>query len=170
MFRCLAFCLAGLILARQAYGDGDVVPPRDYEGSLEERAQEAIIVFHGSDEPGGSIEDLILKISVAGEVDHFAWVVPFPPVPEAFPEESELFAELFAYVERRPAACRGAEVPRFAARIHRLASAQDRIHLEASRHSSLFFDSYLTRRNRTNMAPPSKCVVNTVGGGSPGSL
>jgi hypothetical protein len=46
--------------------DGKVVPPRNYKGSLEEKAQEAIIVFHSSNERGSAVEDLVSKISVPG--------------------------------------------------------------------------------------------------------
>ncbi|MEX2188588.1 MAG: DUF2330 domain-containing protein [Pirellulales bacterium] len=83
------------------FGDGKVVRPRNYEGSLEEKSQEAIVVFHGSDEPGGAVEDLILKITVAGEAENFAWVVPLPSEPETKPEDAALFKELFDYVEAR---------------------------------------------------------------------
>lgn len=88
-------------LAKSAGADGKVVRPRDYAGSLEEKAQEAIIVFHESDTPGEAVEDLILKITVAGEVDNFAWVVPLPNVPETKSENAALFKELFDYVEAR---------------------------------------------------------------------
>ena len=55
------------VLSAMALGDGKIVPPRDYEGSLEERSQEAIIVFHSSKVPGEAIEELILKITVEGK-------------------------------------------------------------------------------------------------------
>jgi hypothetical protein len=118
----LAFSVA---IAQATYicADGKIVPPRDYEGSLEEKAQEAIIVFQGSKKPGEAIEDLILKVTVAGEVDKFAWVIPFPTKPEVKKESAELFKELFNYVEarlqaRQPAAGRDhakSEAPKAAA-------------------------------------------------------
>jgi hypothetical protein len=40
----LTFCLA----APPAFADGKVSPPPSYRGSLEERAQEAIIIFNVS--------------------------------------------------------------------------------------------------------------------------
>ena len=49
------------VVNRRAIADGLVVPPRNYQGSLEELAQEAIIIFHSSQEPGEATEDLILK-------------------------------------------------------------------------------------------------------------
>lgn len=98
----LAFFLA-VGLAR---GDGKVFGPRDYKGSLEESAQEAIIIFHGSDKKGGATEDLILKIDVVGQVDKFAWVVPFPNEPKAEKEDARLFQELHGYVEGRLAQAR----------------------------------------------------------------
>jgi len=83
--------------------DGKVIRPRDYQGSLEESAQEAIIVFQPGSEGISAVEDLILKISVTGNTDHFAWIVPFPTVPETSQESSKLFDELFAYCELRSA-------------------------------------------------------------------
>ncbi|MHC4078659.1 MAG: DUF2330 domain-containing protein, partial [Planctomycetota bacterium] len=76
-------------------------PPKNYKGSLEEKAQEAIIVFHGSKAAGGAVEDLVLKISVQGSAKTFGWVVPFPTKPEVFREDAKLFSELFRYVEMR---------------------------------------------------------------------
>src|SRR5262245_54126967 len=81
--------------------DGKVVRPREYEGSLEERAQEAIIIFQGSDEPGKAVEHLILKIGVRGKAEHFAWVIPFPNEPKVAKEAHSLFVELHFYVETR---------------------------------------------------------------------
>ena len=46
---------------------------------------------------------MILKISVTGNTNHFAWVVPFPSVPKTSEESSKLFDELFKYCERRSA-------------------------------------------------------------------
>ncbi len=95
----------GLLLVNlvpsQAAADGLVIPPRDYQGSLEERAQEAIIIFHGSNEAGKATEELILKIQVHGEAPNFAWVVPFPSEPQIAKEDAALFSELFAYVEAK---------------------------------------------------------------------
>jgi hypothetical protein len=84
-----------------ALADGRVFRPRSYQGSLEEQSQEAIIIFHASGVKGDAAEDLILKLSVKGQTDHFAWVVPFPNEPEIRKEEAALFKELFDYVERR---------------------------------------------------------------------
>lgn len=97
----LLIVVAGALAAQHAFADGKVMPPRDYEGSLEEKSQEAIIIFHGSDEPGEATEDLILKIRVAGEVDQFAWIVPFPNKPTVKEEADKLFKECFRYVEAR---------------------------------------------------------------------
>ncbi|NQT40715.1 MAG: DUF2330 domain-containing protein, partial [Planctomycetes bacterium] len=102
--------LAVIALAAVAYtavstsavlADGKMVAPADYQGSVEERAQEAIIIFHASDEPGGATEDMILKVSVVGEVESFAWIVPFPNEPTVEEEDAQLFRELFDYVEAR---------------------------------------------------------------------
>lgn len=90
-----------LAAATVTLADGKVVPPRDYTGSLEERAQEALIVFHSSETPGQAKEDLILKIQVSGQADRFAWVVPLPSEPDIGKEDPKLFSELFAYVENR---------------------------------------------------------------------
>ncbi|MGD0092948.1 MAG: DUF2330 domain-containing protein, partial [Planctomycetota bacterium] len=88
---------------RPVSADGVMRAPRNYEGSLEELSQEALIIFHDSDLPGGATEDLILKISVqsSGEVRHCGWVVPFPQEPAVAKEDAQLFKELWDYVEAR---------------------------------------------------------------------
>ncbi len=103
-FRTIWFLVAiAFVLGRvsSSPADGKVMPPRKYTGSLEERAQEAIIIFHGSKKSDGAVEDLILKISVAGNVDNFAWIIPFPNQPEVEQEDVRLFKEVFDYVEAR---------------------------------------------------------------------
>jgi len=78
------------------WADGTFVPKyeeRAYEGSLEQKAQEAIIVHKDG------VEDLILKVTYQGTPQEFAWLIPFPSVPEISRANAELFAELFAYVE-----------------------------------------------------------------------
>ena len=45
-----------LAVAGGVLADGVMRPPRNYHGSLEERAQEAIIIFHASETPGGAVE------------------------------------------------------------------------------------------------------------------
>lgn len=97
------FCAAVLVVLAPAIArpDGIVRPPRDYEGSLEEKAQEAIIIFHGGGQAGQATEDLILKINVEGNAKHFAWIVPFPNEPTIDKEDAALFKELFNYVEAR---------------------------------------------------------------------
>lgn len=101
-------CAASLMTGEPlAWGDGKVVPPADYSGSLEEQAQEAIIIFHGGEKAGEAVEDLILKISVAGDARHFAWIVPFPQEPQTAKEDAALFRELFDYVEARSVRVRG---------------------------------------------------------------
>jgi hypothetical protein len=98
-----AFCtlLTAVLAAPEALGDGKVFNPRSYNGSLEERSQEAIIIFRASEEEGGSFEDLILKIDVRGRTDKFAWVVPFPKEPVIAKEDARLFRQLHNYVEMR---------------------------------------------------------------------
>jgi len=98
-------CVVLLILSAvpRAWADGEIVPPRDYKGSLEERAQEAIIIFQGSEQPGEATEDVILKIHVEGHVETFAWIIPFPTEPTIEKEDPRLFTELFDYVEARRA-------------------------------------------------------------------
>ncbi len=96
-----------LAIAAAAYlpmlvlADGKIVAPADYQGSLEERAQEAILIFQPSQTAGEAREDLILKIRVEGEAENFAWIVPFPNEPTAKKEDPKLFEELFNYVEAR---------------------------------------------------------------------
>jgi hypothetical protein len=93
----LLACLA----AQHVAADGLVFRPIDYEGSLNERSQEAIIVFHKGDKAGEARQDLILKISVQGDVDQFGWVVPLPSAPETGKEDAKLFEELHKYVQAR---------------------------------------------------------------------
>jgi hypothetical protein len=90
--------LAAIASAR---ADGKMFAPRNYKGSLEEQAQEAIIVFHGSETPGEATEDLILKVTVKGDVENFAWVIPFPAETKVLKEDARLFKELFDYVQAR---------------------------------------------------------------------
>jgi len=112
IFLPVACCIAQLFVAQiSAYADGKVMPPRDYKGSLEEKAQEAIIVFTPGEEGKSAVEDLIIKIEVEGKVDNFAWVVPLPNKPETREEDAALFKECFNYVEsrRRPRSKKGAK-------------------------------------------------------------
>ena len=96
--------LAGTIVvfsSVQVAADGFVRGPAKYEGSLEESSQEAVIIVTDSPDDGKATEDLILKISAKGEVDRFAWVIPFPNEPVTEKADSLLFKELFDYVEFR---------------------------------------------------------------------
>jgi hypothetical protein len=87
-----------------------VAPPGQYAGSVEERAQEALILFHGAETAGGAVEDLILKIGVQGDVKKaFGWIVPFPAEPAMAKEDPALFKEIFDYVEARLYASRAAK-------------------------------------------------------------
>jgi hypothetical protein len=88
-------------IAQQVSADGMVFRPIAYKGSLNERSQEAIIIFHRGEKPGEATQDLILKISVQGGVDQFAWVVPLPSVPQTGKENAKLFRELHRYVQAR---------------------------------------------------------------------
>lgn len=81
--------------------DGKVMPPRNYTGSLEEKAQEAIIVFTPGTAEKSAVQDLIIKIEVEGKVDDFAWVVPLPSEPSTREEDAVLFKECFDYVQAR---------------------------------------------------------------------
>ncbi len=83
--------------------DGLVVKKRSYEGSLEERSQEAVIIFRPAAEAGTAVQDLILSIQVEGSASEFGWVVPFPNEPEVAEADPGLFKELFDYVGRRQA-------------------------------------------------------------------
>ena len=88
----------------QSSADGFIVPPAHYEGSLEEKSQEAIIIFRSPAKPDkadGATEDLILKITVEGAVEKFAWVIPFPNKPTVKKADAKLFKELYDYVAYR---------------------------------------------------------------------
>ena len=96
-----SFVSVAAVHAQLALADGKVVPPRQYTGSLEERSQEAIIIFHGAEKAGEATEDLILKIEVEGDATEFAWIVPLPNDPKIAKEDPQLFRELFNYVQAR---------------------------------------------------------------------
>jgi hypothetical protein len=110
--RRLVALLAFSALSTSLLADGKIFRPRDYKGSLEERAQEAIIIFHRgkTDDDGkvvgkGASEDLILKISVESDqtvdLESFGWVVPFPSAPKIAKEDGKLFKECFDYIQAR---------------------------------------------------------------------
>ncbi len=103
---CLLWAAFSFFSQASAWADGKAVGPavyqgHPYQGSVEEHAQEAILIFHDSEKPGEAREDLILRISVQGEVSNFAWVVPFPNEPQVAKEDAKLFTELYDYVEAR---------------------------------------------------------------------
>ncbi|MFT5123115.1 MAG: hypothetical protein ACI9TH_003139 [Kiritimatiellia bacterium] len=83
------------------YADGLVVPPVNYTGSLNEKAQEAILIFFSGTEKEPSLQDLILKITVEGEARNFGWLVPLPAEPRSGKEDAALFHELHQYVQSR---------------------------------------------------------------------
>jgi len=94
--------------AAVALADGTVVGPATYKGvpykgSPQESAQEAIILFQEGSADRVATEDLILRVTVEGDVDQFAWVIPFPRPPKITKEDGKLFGELYAYVEARKA-------------------------------------------------------------------
>ena len=89
------------LLTPFTWGDGLVVPPANYTGSLNEKAQEAILIFVPGAEGKPSRQDLILKITVAGEAAAFGWLIPLPAEPETGPEDEKLFSELHQYVKYR---------------------------------------------------------------------
>jgi hypothetical protein len=83
------------------FADGMVVPPIQYKGSLNETAQEAILIFHKGTEQQPSSQDMILKITVQGETKDFGWVVPLPSVPDTGKADAAMFQELHDYVQAR---------------------------------------------------------------------
>lgn len=98
--------------------DGKVVAPRDYKGSLEESAQEAILILREeriklrsadgratNREGVRAVQDLVVKIDVKSDaaLASFGWVLPFPSTPQVFREDAAIFRELFDYVQRRKA-------------------------------------------------------------------
>jgi hypothetical protein len=97
----LIAALVGIGTPSLARADGMVVAPKEYKGSLEERSQEALILFHAGDEARPASEDLILKIRVEGSTESFAWVLALPDVPTTAPEDGALFEELHRYVQLR---------------------------------------------------------------------
>jgi len=105
--RCLsALCatVVVLLLAAPVCGDGKMIVKKGWDGRVEEFAQDAIIIFHGSDTAGGAVEELILKVGVKGNAETFAWVIPFPSEPKVVKEDAKLFAELYRYVAMRRSA------------------------------------------------------------------
>ncbi len=112
--RLLMALLAALVIAPVAVPDGLVIRPRDYKGSLAEKAQEAVIIFTPGDETRSAKQDLILKIQITGETDRFAWVVPLPGNPQTFKEDPAIFKELFDYVQLRTARPAKSDAPKSA--------------------------------------------------------
>lgn len=100
LFLCV-LSVFGFLGTGPLWADGKVVPPRQYKDSLEELAQEAIIIFREGKTKGKAVEDLILKIRVKGDVNNFAWIVPFPNEPKVKKESAQLFRELYNYVQAR---------------------------------------------------------------------
>lgn len=143
-------CLIAATAAGPAHADGLVVPPRAYQGSLAERAQEALILFHPGDEGREATEDLILKIRVAGDARSFAWVVPLPREPATAPEDPALFEELYRYVQARLAdrLPRGADgPPAGAAKAEAAPAAKEPVEV-LSRETVGSFDVAVVRENR----------------------
>lgn len=98
------FLALGVILLSSSQpirGDGIVRPPIDYKGSLNERSQEAIIVFREGEDGKSAREDLIIKIRVEGDASNFAWIVPLPNPPTTTKADPKLFEELHDYVQER---------------------------------------------------------------------
>ncbi len=94
--------LAAVVIAPCALlGDGLVRPPINYKGSLNERSQEAIIIFREGSAKQSAVEDLIIKITVEGEASNFAWIVPLPNAPTTSKSDPKLFEELHNYVQAR---------------------------------------------------------------------
>jgi hypothetical protein len=92
---------ASLIGGGLVQADGLVRPPIAYKGSLQERSQEAIIVFREGEKGKSAVEDLIIKIRVEGDASNFAWIVPLPNPPKTTKEDPKLFEELHNYVQQR---------------------------------------------------------------------
>jgi hypothetical protein len=97
--------LAACVAAR---ADGKLIGPATYQGvpynrSPQEQAQEAILIFRAGGPDRSAVEDLILRVTVEGEADRFAWVIPFPAEPQIAREDAALFKELYEYVETRRA-------------------------------------------------------------------
>ena len=90
-----------LLLPICLFADGLVVPPVNYTGSLNEKAQEAILIFTPGSETKASRQDMILKITVEGEAKHFGWMVPLPADPKIGKEDAKLFKDLHNYVQAR---------------------------------------------------------------------
>jgi hypothetical protein len=99
--RLLVFACFLAFSCNWGLADGKVVPPRNYKGSLEERSQEAIIIFHSGSSERSAKQDMILKIQVEGDAKEFAWIVPFPSAPKVTKEDPKLFTEVFDYVQYR---------------------------------------------------------------------
>jgi len=101
-----AYVLTLIALCAPAWADGKMVGPATfkgvpYKGSPEERSQEAILIFREGSADTSAKEDLILRVTVEGKVDRFAWVIPFPAPPKIAKEDAKLFRELYDYVQAR---------------------------------------------------------------------
>ena len=70
----VAAMLVMLSCAMPARADGKLIRPRNYQGSLEENSQEAIIIFHSSDQPDGAFEELIPSCAKRGAAPSSFWL------------------------------------------------------------------------------------------------
>ncbi len=92
----------GAILAATPFAAACIHAPRDYEGSLEETSQQALVFW------ADGREELVLNIAyevVKGDAPtSLAWVVPVPNVPDHYAvSEPGVFKELFDLTEvKRP--------------------------------------------------------------------
>lgn len=69
--------------------DGCIFIPPGYYDDVTEPTQKAIIIHDGTQ------EQLMLQVSYGGEADNFAWVVPFPVVPEINITNPYIFNEAY---------------------------------------------------------------------------
>ena len=97
----IAILLWVAFVSSRSLGDGFIIPPAHYSGSLEEKSQEAIVIISSPDGSDVAKEDLILKITVEGAVGDFAWVIPMPAKPIVKKAKAKLFKELYNYVAYR---------------------------------------------------------------------
>ncbi|MBI4229346.1 MAG: DUF2330 domain-containing protein [Planctomycetes bacterium] len=106
--------------ALQAGARACICAPRDYKGSHEETAQEAIVFWQEGR------EDLVLKVDyrltpAQGEAlpASLAWVIPVPAVPDRYEEEDpDIFVDMFEAWEKQtnpplPVASESEQVPSF---------------------------------------------------------
>ena len=96
--------LCAVCISSVAFADGIVRAARGQRAHrsyhVYEKHQEAILVST-QDDNNKAIQEMILKITVAGKSKDFGWIIPFPSKPDIQKESPGLFKDLSGYLNAR---------------------------------------------------------------------